>query len=425
MVAALLNARRWFDLIGRPASTGFIPGRAAGAFALPGLRALVLLFGLLGAWAVPGAWVGASEPTPGTTTISPPTELVIYTRTGCPYCEEAKAFLLRAEQAVPGLGVEVRNIAEDDAALRAFLDEVARLDLERSGVPLIITDTGYLFGWSFPQSAEELGALLGWAPRAWEDWESADGAPEDAPARLPAWLSLERHGLPAFTIALGLLDGFNPCAMWVLLFLLSMLVHVKSRKRMFLIAGIFVLVSGLVYYLFMVAWLNLSLAFRWSEGLRYAIGGLGLTAALFHLKDAFIGTKGPSLSIPESRRGGIGQRIRDVITARNLPLAIAAVTGLAIIVNFYELLCTAGLPAIYTQVLARQEISGAAFYGYLALYNVAYIFDDALMVFGATWALSSRRLSASSGRWLKGLSGAALLLLSLLLIFRPAWLTFA
>jgi glutaredoxin len=382
-------------------------------------RLVAIILGLLVLGYFPEAW---PRETDLAATDTAPTRLVLYTRTGCPYCEEAKTFLQRAEREQPDLRLVVRNIAEDPAARRAFLTEIERLELERPGVPLLITDSGFLLGWRFPESADELGVLLGWQPRVWEQWDVGEG---EAEADIPGWLSLERQGLPVFTIVLGLLDGFNPCAMWVLLFLLSMLVHVKSRKRMFLIAGIFVLVSGAVYFLFMVAWLNLSLAFRWSEGLRYAIGGLGLTAALFHLKDAFVGAKGPSLSIPESRRQGIGQRIRDVITARNLPLAVAAVTVLAIIVNFYELLCTAGLPAIYTQVLARQDISGAAFYGYLALYNLAYIFDDGLMVFGATWALSSRRLSASSGRWLKGLSGAALLLLSLVLIFRPAWLSFS
>ena len=382
-------------------------------------RLVAIILGLLVLGYIPEAWPREIEPA---STVTTPTQLVLYTRTGCPYCEEAKTFLERAQREQPDLRLVVRNIAEDPAAREAFLTEVERLALERPGVPLLITDSGFLLGWRFPESANELGVLLGWQPGVWEQWNPGEGGAE---ADIPGWLSLERQGLPVFTIVLGLLDGFNPCAMWVLLFLLSMLVHVKSRKRMFLIAGIFVLVSGAVYYLFMVAWLNLSLAFRWSEGLRYAIGGLGLMAALFHLKDAVVGAKGPSLSIPESRRAGIGQRIRDVITARNLPLAVAAVTVLAIIVNFYELLCTAGLPAIYTQVLARQEISGAAFYGYLALYNLAYIFDDALMVFGATWALSSRRLSAASGRWLKGLSGAALLLLSLVLIFRPAWLSFS
>jgi hypothetical protein len=69
-------------------------------------------------------------------------------------------------------------------------------------------------------------------------------------------LSARKLGLPVFTIAVGLVDGFNPCAMWVLLFLLSILVNLKDRRRIFAIAGTFVVVSGLAYFAFMAAWLN-------------------------------------------------------------------------------------------------------------------------------------------------------------------------
>ena len=363
--------------------------------------------------------VGAPAPAPALAAgAEEAPDAVIYTRTGCPYCEEAARFLERAAAARPDFRYAERNIAEDGGALEAFFAEVDRRGIVRPGVPLIVVGDDYLLGWQLPEGAERLSAMLGWPPDDWRTWASAQRP------GLPAWLSLERLGLPVFTIALGLLDGFNPCAMWVLMFLLSMLVHVKSRPRMFLIAGIFVAVSGLVYFAFMVAWLNLSLAFRWSDGLRIAIALLGIGAASFHLKDAFAGFRGPSLSISEGHKAGIGARVRGVITARNLPLAIGAVTVLAVLVNFYELLCTAGLPAIYTQVLARQEISGAPFYGYLALYNLAYVFDDALMVFAATWALSSKRLSPGAGRWLKALSGAVLLGLSAVLLLRPEWLSF-
>jgi hypothetical protein len=208
------------------------------------------------------------------------------------------------------------------------------------------------------------------------------------------------------------------------MFLLSMLVHVRSRRRMFLIAGLFVLVSGVVYFLFMAAWLNLFLAYRWSTGLRLTIGLLGLTAAAFHLKDFFLGLGGPSLSISETGKRRIGDRVRAIITARNLPLAMLAVVVLAVLVNFYELLCTAGLPALYTQILARQDVTQGSFYAYLALYNLAYVVDDGLLVFTATWALSSRRVGPATGRLLKGISGLVLLLLSLIIIWRPEWLTF-
>lgn len=193
---------------------------------------------------------------------------------------------------------------------------------------------------------------------------------------------------------------------------------------MFLIAGIFVLISGLVYFLFMAAWLNLFLAFGLSVTLRMVIGALGLMAAGFHLKDYFMNFRGPSLSISQKSKSNIGAKIRSVITAKNLPAAILTVSVLAILVNFYELLCTAGLPAIYTQVLVNQNIEGGRFYAYLILYNVAYILDDSAMVFAATWALSSKRLKPGAGRILKGLSGLVLLVLSLLLIFKPEWLSF-
>lgn len=345
-------------------------------------------------------------------------DLIFYTQSGCPYCDQAREFLDKAKRQHPGFQFEERNLTQDPEALTTFLDVVTQYDIERPAVPLILVGDQVFVGYRSPQTPQLLAELLGWGD---DDTRPMDTGPEEL---VPAWLSLDRYGLPAFTVILGLMDGFNPCAMWVLMFLLSMLVHVKSRQRMFLIAAIFVLVSGVIYFLFMAAWLNFFLAFRWSGFLRILIGLLGLTVAGFHLKDFFMSLKGPSLSISMAGKNRIGAVIRSVITARNMPLAILMVSTLAVLVNFYELLCTAGLPALYTQILVNQNVEGGRFYGFLLLYNAAYIFDDSVMVFSATWALSSQRLKPVAGRALKGVSGAFLLLLSLLLIFRPDWLNF-
>lgn len=346
-------------------------------------------------------------------------DVIIYTKSGCPYCEQAREFLEIAEKQHSDFQHEERDISTDPNALAEYLDLIREYDIETPAVPLMLVGDQVILGYRSPETPKIVAELLG--------WDEGDFFPVglESGRSLPSWLSLETLGLPAFTVLLGLLDGFNPCAMWVLMFLLSMLSHVKSRKRMFLIAGIFVLISGLIYFLFMAAWLNLFLAFRLSVFLRITIGLLGLTAAGFHLKDFFLNLKGRSLSIPEAGKSRIGEGIRSVITARNLPVAIIAVSTLAVLVNFYELLCTAGLPALYTQILVNQEIEGPRFYAFLLLYNIAYIFDDSVMVFSATWALSSQRLKAGTGRVLKGLSGLVLLLLSLLLIFKPEWLSFA
>jgi len=342
-------------------------------------------------------------------------DITIYVTTGCPYCGQAREFLQNAKREHPGFQYQEKNLSQDQAAVMEFLALIEKHGLDRPAVPLMVVGDEVIVGFRASETPAMVAGLLGWQDQV---------PPVEEALQLPKWLSVERYGLPAFTVLLGLVDGFNPCAMWVLMFLLSMLVHVKSRERMFLIAGVFVLVSGAIYFLFMAAWLNLFLAFRWSAVLRILIGLLGITAAVFHLKDFILNLEGPSLSISKGKKSRVGSRIRSVITARNLPLAIMTVAILAVVVNFYELLCTAGLPAIYTQVLVNQNVEGASFYGYLLLYNMAYVLDDSVMVFSATWALSSKHLTVGGGRILKGLSGLILLILSLLLLFKPDWLSF-
>lgn len=238
-------------------------------------------------------------------------------------------------------------------------------------------------------------------------------------------LSVSSLGLPLFTLTLGLIDGFNPCAMWVLLFLLSLLVRLQDRRRMALIAGTFVLVSGAVYFAFMAAWLNLFLLLGFSSLIRWLLAVLALVIGILNVRDFLMPEAGPkalTLAIPESAKPGIFTRLRGVLQANTLLTSLVGVAVLAVIVNFIELLCTAGLPAIYTSVLAQQQLSAPAYYGYLGLYILAYIADDALMVTIAVIALSSRKLSMGAGRWLKLVSGLTMVMLGIVMVFSPQWL---
>jgi hypothetical protein len=220
----------------------------------------------------------------------------------------------------------------------------------------------------------------------------------------------------------GLLDGFNPCAMWVLLFLLAILVNVRSRARMLAIAGTFVLVSAVAYYAFMAAWLEAFVLVGLARGVQVALGALGIVVGIVHVKDALAPGRGPSVSIPESAKPRIYERIRGIVRAERLGAALAGATVLAVLVNVVELLCTAGLPALYTSVLARQGLSRPAYYAYLGLYDAAYMFDDAIMVAIAVVTLKRRKLQAQGGRWLQLVSGFAIAAISVALLVRPEWL---
>lgn len=235
-------------------------------------------------------------------------------------------------------------------------------------------------------------------------------------------LKVGELGLPFFTIAIGLIDGFNPCAMWVLLFLLSILVNVKDRRKILLIAGTFVFISGLAYFIFMAAWLNVFVFIGYLRIIQITLGILAIGVGSVHIKDFFAFKKGISLSIPESAKPGIYQRVRKIVTAENMTGALVGSIVLAILVNIIELLCTAGLPALYTHILTMQKLPQWQNYAYLLLYNIAYMFDDGLMVLVVTWTLSKSKLQENQGRWLKLVSGVVIALLGFLMIFKPEWL---
>jgi glutaredoxin len=339
--------------------------------------------------------------------------LEVFVRDGCPHCADAKEFLTILASERPGLRIVLREVDHD---------AIARKDLKRysqsagiwpPGVPTFVFNEHVLVGF---ESAERTGPKLA----ALVDRRSnASGSVETG---LFGTLSVSRLGLPLFTLALGLLDGFNPCAMWVLLFLLSLLVHLHDRKRMALVAGTFVLVSGLVYYAFMAAWLNVFLLVGISTYVRLALGGVALAIGAVNVKDFLRPGQGFSLSIPASAKPGLYARMRAVLGANTLLPSLAGVAALAIVVNFIELLCTAGLPAIYTAVLVQQGLSPVAHYAYLGLYILGYVADDTVMVAMAVVALSSRKLSERTGRWLKLLSGAVMLALGGVMILKPEWL---
>lgn len=337
-----------------------------------------------------------------------PPDLEWFTRPGCPHCARAEEFVADLSLRRPELRILKRNVAADPGAL-------ARLKLLARGAPAAVPSF-YARGRLIVGFSDETTT-----GRALEELLSP-GAERAVTLPLAGRASLRELGLPLFTILLGLADGFNPCAMWVLLFLLSLLVNMGSRAKMALVAGTFIGVGGAVYFLFMAAWLNMFLFIGFSRNFQRAVGVLALAAAAVHVKDFFAFKKGFSLSIPESAKPGLYERMRKIVLAENIGGALLSVAALAVLVNLVELACTAGLPAIYTQILASQGLTSGRRYGYLALYNAAYMLDDSLVLAAAIAAFSRWKLGERGGRRLKLVSGAVLAALGLALLLKPEWL---
>jgi glutaredoxin len=350
----------------------------------------------------------------------PVQEIDVYVRTGCPHCETAKVFLnkLRAER--PSVNIRIYDIAEDPAALQRLKSVAAERGVTQLGVPAFVIDGELIVGF---RSNDTTGSEI----RERLDRQDADGGRSSVTQeRFQApWFGEVRvsdMGLPLFTVILGLLDGFNPCAMWVLLFLLSLLVNLHDRRKMALLAGVFVMVSGLVYFAFMAAWLSVFLVVGISRTLQVSLGAVAMLVGVVNLKDFFALHQGVSFSIPEFAKPVFYARVRRILQAEDIVGALAGIVILAVLVNLIELLCTAGFPALYTQILSLRHMPPWEYYGYLALYNLAYIFDDSLMVAIAVMTLSHTKLQNRAGRWLKLVSGVVMAALGAVLLIHPNWL---
>ena len=343
----------------------------------------------------------------------------VFVRAGCPHCDAAKTFLDELRHERPSLQIAIYDIAEDSSARERLAILAAEHRIGSSGVPTFLIGSKLIVGFlSVDTTGAEIRSLLDQLAPATTTYPKLESIKT-------TWfgeLRVKELGLPLFTVIIGLLDGFNPCAMWVLLFLLSLLVNLHDRRKMALIAGTFVAVSGLVYFAFMAAWLNLFLFVGFSRAVQIGLGGIAFLVGAVNVKDFFALQRGVSLSIPESAKPGLYARIRLILQADNLAGALTGTVVLAGLVNVIELVCTAGFPALYTQILTVRQLPIWEYYSYLGLYNLAYIFDDSLMVTIAVVTLSRRKVQERAGRWLKLISGLVMAALGAALLLQPKWI---
>ncbi|MBI1676707.1 cytochrome C biosynthesis protein [Shewanella sp. DW31] len=248
--------------------------------------------------------------------------------------------------------------------------------------------------------------------------------PEVQPVELPlvGVVTPETMSLPLLTLVLAGVDAFNPCAFFVLLFLLSIMVNAKSRSRMLLVGGIFVFFSGFIYFLFMTAWLNIfQLLGAGSDGgmIILAAGCLALIAGAINIKDYFF-TKGEvTLSMSAENRTSLIKRMGKLSNSSNLGALLIGSTVLAILANAYELLCTAGFPMIYTSVLSMHNLPDIERYMYLVLYNIVYVIPLAIIVIVFSATLGKRKLTEKEGQTLKLMSGVMMLGMGIALVIDP------
>lgn len=337
----------------------------------------------------------------------------------CPHCKKAHEVLEKLKRDHPDLIVKQYEVKKDSANAKYFEKVASVFNGSPKGVPTIYIGsksfTGFYENVTCKSIIKEIKHLKG---------EEHDCERREIDIPMIGTISVDTISLPSFTIYIGLLDGINPCAMWVLMFLLGLMVYAQDRKKVIMLGTIFVATSGLVYFAFMSAWLNLFWIIGLSTTVTLILGIIAIVMGLINIKELFFFKKGISLMIPEKAKPKLYKKARQVINEQNSKLAIAGTVLLAIFVNFIELGCTIGLPAIYTRILSVRDLSAIKSYMYMALYNIAYVVPLAVIVTLFAYTMGHYKFTEKHGKIFKLISGFLMLALGSLLAFYPELLVF-
>ncbi len=365
---------------------------------------------------------------------------------GCSRCAQAKPFLANLEKQNNQVQVYDFEIWYNTANRRLLESVGEKLNSAISGVPLVVIGQNIITGYNNDKTTgreierqvefclnapcpDIVGPLAGINTGIQENNFSERVAikkaiPETLTLPLIGEIKTKSLSLPVLTIIIGALDGFNPCAMWVLVFLIGLLLGMANTRRRWILGITFIVASGGVYFLFMAAWLNLILFIGFIFWLRLIIGLVALGGGIYSLRQ-YISKQDEICKVTSSdKRQRIFDKLKNITQQRRFFLALLGIILLAAAVNLVELVCSAGFPVVYTQILALSSLVKWQYYLYLLLYIFIFILDDLLIFFIAMMTLQLSGVTSKYTRWSRLIGGVLMLIVGLLLIFKPQWLMF-
>lgn len=367
------------------------------------------------------------------------TKVYFFYGDGCPHC--AKEEILLDQWEIEGrIDIYKYEVWHNSDNVK-FLNSISKgLDTNVSGVPFTIVGEKTFAGF---YDAETTGSQI---ESAISDCEingcvdivarivKENNTKEKKPAlpsrlekiNLPVFgeINIDKVSIPVLTILIAAIDGFNPCAMWVLIFLISLLFGMKDKRKMWILGTVFIFTSGLVYFLFLSAWLNLFLFLGFLFWVRASIGLVALVSGGYHIREWWVNKDGTCKVTGGEKKQRVFNKLKEIIQKQKFWLALGGIIVLAAVVNLVELICSAGLPAVYTQILALADLPRWQHYAYLLLYVFIFMLDDLLIFVIAMITLNMKTISSKYSRWAGLIGGIVLLIIGLLMLFKPEWLLF-
>lgn len=369
-----------------------------------------------------------------------PVNIYFFWGKGCPHCASEEPFLQKMKEKYPQVNIVDYEVWTNADNLKLMQKVATDLQAQINGVPLTVVGEQYVSGWvdenvtgtqiekaiqcALETSCPDVVGNVINNEKNTNQQKVNNAIPEKITVPIFGEIKTKLLSLPVLTIVLGLLDGFNPCAMWTLIFLITLLIGLNDKKRMWILGSAFIVASAVVYFLFMSAWLNLILFLGFIVWIRIVIGLVAIAAGGYNLKEYKDNKDGTCKVTADPKQQKIFAKLKKLTQEKNFWLALAGIIILAFAVNLVEAICSAGIPAIYTQILTLSHLSTWQYYSYILLYIFFFMLDDLIVFVIAMFTLEITGLTGKFSRYSHLIGGIVMLIIGLLLLFRPEWLMF-
>lgn len=376
-----------------------------------------------------------------------PVYVEVFERDDCQHCRDLKAFLTAAQsEGEPAFQVYYRDIRTEVGA-RAFDQLTDKANLPKA-TPVILIGAQVMQGFDSPETTgvmllERIRGEVGKPYVGLERYLTLESAaagqevastcdetkgcalpgPEPLLVRVPfaGVIDVTRYSLPVLAGVLGLIDGFNPCAMWVLVTFLLVLIQLRSRERLLMVAGLFIVAETVMYYLILNVWFTTWDFVGLDRLVTPIVGLLAIGGGAFFLYEWYT-SDGTCKVVNFEERAKLSGRIKRLATEPFTWLTAGGVILLALSVNVIEFACSIGIPQAFTKILEMNSLSFLSTQGLMLIYILGYMVDD-FVVFGlALWGAEKLHLTTRYAKWSNLAGGLLMLLLGSILIFVPEWL---
>ena len=334
----------------------------------------------------------------------------------CPHCEEERQWLKTIEEEYKKyVNVIYYEVWHDDTN-KGYMDEVKKvLQVTRDGVPLTIVGEKSYVGYS-----ESIGSMI---ENQIKEYAELDHNPYEINIPFLGVVNIKEVSIPFVAVILGFIDGFNPCAMWILLFLINMLFGIKNKKKSWVLGLTFLFVSGFVYFLSMIG-MNFVLGVTTIQWIKIAIAIFILIAGILNLKKYLkIRNEEAGCTVVDTKkRKNLMTKMRKIMSSNSFLFSFLGIIVLAISVNLIELACSLGFPLIFTEILALNEVHGLSKFIYLLIYIFFYLIDDIVIFVISMVTLEATGITNKYNKLSTLISAIIMILMGLLLLFKPDWL---